>query len=779
MVGCASVPTDPGIEPGANGVTLHLPSARLRAQVWSDSVVRITYSHGDSIPELHSFSVISKPASAKWSYTSDTEQLTLRTAALVVKIDRKSGTVSFCDATGRAILDEARDGHAFAPPTTQAVTSNSIKQSFVLDPAEGIYGLGQHQQGFWNYRGHTVHLQQQNMEVGLPVLLSSKGYGILWDNPSITDIAAGVAGSENRVNWTSESGKAIDYYFMYGPSADGVIKDYRTLSGAAPMFPEWFYGFWQCKERYRTQEEILSVAAKYREMKVPIDGIIQDWRYWPEGQDTWGSHVFDKARYPDPPAMFGQLHAMGFHTLISVWPKFDVGSANYNELNDAGAMFEPVMTYVFPPGKGKWYDPFNPKGREIYWNQISRSLFPVGVDGWWLDAPEPELSGKWGEFRNTRTAMGPGADVFNAYPLMHSTGIYQGERATTSEKRVVILTRSAFAGQQRNAAITWSGDIGSTWQVLQNQVPAGLNFSVSGIPYWNTDIGGFAPSNPTGRMNPADPRYQELFARWFQFGSFCPMFRVHGSAPSSGTGPGKEIWRFDEKTQQMWRNFVNLRYRLMPYLYSVAWNVTSDGGTMMRPLVMDFRNDPNVLNIGDQYLFGPSIMVNPVTQQGAISRSVYLPAGNKWYDFWTGKMLEGGQTITAPAPVETMPLYIRAGSILPMGPLIQYTAEKPADPIEIRVYRGANGSFAIYEDEGDSYRYEKGVFATIPISWDESSATLTIGRRIGQFPGMLKERTFHIVWISEDHGAGVSPTDRPDVTVKYDGALKTVRFERP
>jgi alpha-D-xyloside xylohydrolase len=392
-------------------------------------------------------------------------------------------------------------------------------------------------------------------------------------------------------------------------------------------------------------------------------------------------------------------------------------------------------------------------------------LFAQGVDGWWLDAPEPEINGM--AFRTYTTPLGPGYEVYNAYPLMHSTGIYQGQRATTDKKRVVILTRSAYAGQQRNSAITWSGDIQGTWQVLSAEIPAGLNFSLSGIPYWNTDTGGFFGNRSAGNGDPANPQYAEIFSRWFQFSAFCPMFRVHGSY---GLNPGKEFWRFGEKTQGILRTYLDLRYRLLPYLYSVAWQVTANGSTFMRPLVMDFPKDPKVLNIGDQYSFGPAIMVAPVTSAGATTRSVYLPAdGAAWYDFWTGQAFPAGQPVEASAPVETLPLFVRPGSILPLGPFIQYSSEKPADPIELRVYRGANGSFTLYEDEGDSYSYEKGKYATIPISWNEAKHTLQIGKRSGEFPGMLKDRTFNVVWVSQNHGAGLPSTEKPDAVVHYRG----------
>jgi len=757
----------------ADGVVMEMQPGVLRLQVWSDDVVRVTYAAGNEIPELKSLSVVGTPAAAKWEVSDIGGFVLLRTASLVVSVERATAELRFFDTKGNVILQESAGGREISPATQAGVAGTLVRQSFELPADEGIYGLGQHQQGIWNYRGHDVKLLQENREVGIPVLFSSKGYGILWDNPAVTDISVGaptIAG-EGVLRWSSETGKAIDYYFVHGPASDDVIGRYRKLTGDAPMMPKWLWGFWQCKERYRMQDELLGIAREYRDLKIPIDGIIQDWRYWPEGDNTWGSHVFDKTRYPDPTAMFSQLHDMHFHALISVWPKFDLGSDYIKELEAAGAMYDAVIKYVFPAGQGKWYDAFNPKGREIYWKQISSHLFSLGVDGWWLDAPEPELSGHWGEFRTYKTAAGPGAEVFNAYPLMHSTGIYQGQRAQTSEKRVVILTRSAYAGQQRNSAITWSGDIGSTWQVFAHQIPAGLNFSLCGIPYWSTDTGGFSERG----VNPSDPKYRELFTRWFQFSAFCPMFRVHGSSPDGGTGPGKEVWRFGEETQKNLVGILNLRYRLIPYIYSVSWQVTSHGYTMMRPLVMDFASDAQVLNIGDQYLFGPAIMANPVTSAGATSRSVYLPAGSDWYDFWTGKKETSGKRIDAAAPISELPLFVRGGSIIPMGPEIQYTSEKPADPIELRIYREADGEFTLYEDEGDGYQYEKGVHATIPLSWNEAAGTLTIGNRAGAFPGMLKSRTFRVVFVGDGHGAGEGVTEAVDQVVQYSGAAVVVK----
>jgi len=693
-------------------------------------------------------------------------------------LDKQTGKVSLLDRSDRILLSEVAGGRRIEPATQPGVEGTSCAQCFELAPDEGIYGLGQHQRGAWNYRrGGSVRLAQANTEVAVPVITSSKGYILLWDNPALTTVSAatgGEAGGDpNVLCWSSEWGKAIDYYFCYG---DGTIATamaaYRRLTGNAPLMPRWMFGFWQSKERYASQQELLGVARRYRQLRVPIDGIIQDWQYWPPGNNTWGSHQFDPNRYPDPVGMFKELRQMNYHTLISVWPKFDLGSDNSKELNEAGGMFPQITRYVFPPGQGQWYNPFSPKGREIYWKQVRDQLFAKGVDGWWLDAPEPEINAR--EWRTYQTGMGPGYQVFNAYPLMHAKGIYEGQRATTDQKRVVILTRSAYAGQQRYSAITWSGDIQATWQVFRNQIPAGLNFSLSGIPYWTTDTGGFFGNRTAGNGDPCNPQYQELFARWFQFSTFCPMFRVHGSY---GLKPGKEFYRFDEKTQEILRTYLDLRYRLLPYIYSVAWQVTSEGSTFMRPLVMDFPSDTNALNIGDQYLFGPSVLVKPVTTAGATNCTVYLPQDSgPWYDFWTSMTYKAGQTIDVASPLQTLPIFIRAGSILPLGPFLQYSGEKPADPIEIRVYPGAMGQFILYEDEGDSYRYEKGSFATIPLEWNQRTKTLTIGRRTGRFPGMLERRVFNVVLVKDGHGTGVGLTTAPDQVVEYDGKEVSLRF---
>jgi alpha-D-xyloside xylohydrolase len=744
-----------------DGATLKVAPGILKLQVFSPRIIRVVYGKDKALPQTKSFAVIGKPVRTRHKLIYDANEVCLRTDKLEVRVNRSSGAVGFYDANGQRILvEKTGGGKLLSEAKVENLKTLRSGQDFELADDEAIYGLGQHQDGLFNYRGASIRLQQENREVAVPMLVSSRGYGVLWDNPAVTDVKVGSGDEENPLlSITSEAADAIDYYFIYGPELDDVIAGYRGLTGSAPMFSKWTWGFWQCRERYSTQKQLLEVVAEYRRHCVPLDGIIQDWQYWKRG--TWGSHEFDLQRYPEPAEMVKAVHSMNAHIIISVWPKFDPGTKNLAELEKTGAVYSPAYPSVYPKGRNKWYDPFNPGGRRIYWNQLSKNLFSRGFDGWWLDASEPELAGKWGEFRKVATAAGPGAKVYNAYPLLHTTGVYQGQRAQTSAKRVFILTRSAFAGQQRNAAVTWSGDIDGTWDVFAKQIPAGLNFSISGIPYWNTDIGGFFSGNPT------DPDYAELFTRWFEFGAFCPMFRVHG------TRHPKEIWHFDEATQQIMADYIKLRYRLLPYIYSVSWKVTSEGYTMMRPLVMDFREDANVLGIQDQYLFGPALMVIPVSKAGATNRSVYLPRGTVWTDFWTGKSFPGGRTIRTASPIETTPLFVRAGAIICYGPAIEY-ATQANDPIELRVYQGANGNFTLYEDEGDNYNYEKGAYATIPISWSEATHTLQIGKRRGTFPGMLKERMFLIVWVSPGHGAGASSTDKADVVVHYSG--KELKF---
>jgi alpha-D-xyloside xylohydrolase len=737
----------------ADGLTFQMNPGTLRLQVFSPRVVRVAWSQTNLIP-TNSFAVIAAAANAGWVAAQDTNGMGLDTPQLQVRVNPATGAVAFYDTNGAVILSESPAGGRSLTPVTAAWGATlQSRQQFLISPAEAIYGLGEHSSGMMNYRGSSVHLQNQNPSQGsVPVLVSSRGYGIFWDNPAISDVSVGRSNPTN-LTWTSQAAGAVDYYFMYGPALDDVIAGYRNLTGNPPLFDRWAWGLWQCRNHYTNQTEVLNVAANYRSLGWPLDGVIQDWQYWTP--NPWGSHLFDTSRYPNVTQMMQTLHNENVHLIVSTWARFDTNILNANLLTAVNGLYTNVLANVYPPGWGQWYDPFNAGARQVYWAEIATNLFNLGIDGWWFDASEPELSGNWGEFRNYNTAAGPGARVFNAYPLMHTTSAYTGQRATNSNKRVFILTRSAWAGQQRNAAVTWSGDINGTFAVLAQQIPAGLNFSISGLPYWNTDTGGFNDNSP------GNAAYDELFTRWFQFSTFCPMLRIHGNND-------KAIYNFPAATQTILTNFDQLRYDLLPYIYSVSWMVGSGGYTMMRPLVMDFQSDTNVFNIPDQYLFGPALMPCPVTVAGATNRNVYLPSGATWYDFWTGATNAGGQTISAAATIDKLPLFVRAGSIIPYGPAIQY-AMQTNDPVELRVYRGAGGSFTLYEDEGDNYDYETGSYATIPFTWDDTTQTLTIGARQGGFPGMLTNRTFRIVWVSGSHGSGVALTPTADAVVNYGG----------
>ncbi len=590
---------------------------------------------------------------------------------------------------------------------------------------------------------------QDNTNISIPFLLSSRGYGLLWNSASLGRYENHF---QPKLALRAELADAVDYYFIYGPEFDRIIAAYRTLTGPAPMLPLWAYGFWQSRLQYNTQQEMLDVAAKYRELKIPVDNLVLDFGW----MVRMGSHQFT-ADFPDPAAMFSKLREMHIHTMISVWPLYTPPSDNFDELQAHLYFVTGGRTQLpsYYPGS-RLVDVFNPGARQLFWQQMKTALFDKGVEAWWLDSSEPldfygEEQGPMLE--GAHTALGDGTRYANMYPLMETQAVYEGQRATTDKQRVFSLTRSAFLGQQRNAATSWSGDIAPTFDSLRRQIPAGLNFSMSGLPYWTTDIGGFQGGHPD------DPAYQEVFVRWFQFGAFCPIFRTHGVRKAN------ELWSYGASAQAILTRYDNLRYRLLPYIYSLAWKTTSEGYTPMRALVMDFPDDRKALNVSDEFMFGPALLVNPVTEAGAVTRSVYLPAGTSWYDFWTGTLLKGGQLTNAAAPLETIPLYVRAGSIVPMGPELQYTGEKPADPIELRIYRGADGTFTLYEDEGDGYAYEKGVYSTIDFRWDDATHELMIGARRGSYPGMLTERTFKIVVVGSAHGVGEAVTATPDKLV--------------
>ena len=741
------------VQQQADGAVFTMGTGTLKIQVCSDSIIRVLYSPSATFPQRTDYVVIKQnwPA-AKWTMQSTDEALSLSTSLLKLTVTRKDGAIAYAEGNGTPLVQEA--SRRLTPEKVNGEDTYRA-ESFIsiYGSHEGLYGLGQHQAGVWNYRGESVDISQDNTNISVPLMLSSKGYGIFWNSTARSRFNNRFP---NYLYISSEVADVIDYYFLYGPEFDKIIGSYRELTGEAPMFGKWAYGFWQCKNRYRSQEEILGVAKKYRDLHIPVDNIVQDWFWW----NRKGEFVFNK-NYPDPTGMIDQLHQENFHLMISIWPFFEPGSANYDYMEKKG-WFVDKFKYAKPPFHTSGmavYDATNPEARKYYWDQVNKGLFSIGADAWWMDTTEPETEG---QERNIlldhKLAVGSGNRYLNAYPLFDTEAVYQGQRSASDKKRVFILSRSAFAGSQRNAVNAWSGDIVSDWLNFRRQIPAGLNFSLSGGPYWTTDIGGFVVGSPTS------PAFRELFVRWFQYGTFNPILRVHGTR----TPDENELWSYGPDAQAILVNFDRLRYRMLPYIYSLAWKTTSEAYTPMRPLVMDFRSDEEAENIGNQFMYGPAFLVNPVTEPAISTRPVYLPK-TTWYDFWTGTVNDGGRFINAITPLDRLPLYVRAGSIVPLGPDEEWSTEKPADPIELRIYPGADGDFTLYEDENDNYDYEKGVYATIPLHWDNKAQILTIGDRQGQFPGMLENRSFRVVFVRENHGVGVNAYDQPDKVVQYSG----------
>jgi alpha-D-xyloside xylohydrolase len=901
----------------------------IRLRVVSENIIRVIACPGTEMPDNKSLVVIdSQAAGTNWDVQETTDRIILKTSQLIATADPVTGTVSFTDSKGNPILSEREgNGRQFEPTVFDGQPSFHIRQTFETRPDEAIYGLGQHQDGLLNNRGRQVTLFQNNTEVAIPFFVSTRHYGILWDNYSLTTVGdirpykplsalklfsahgeqgwltttysndstrpaqpdfvrgesvindaylgdsrahfpAGFMASKGIITWegaissemtgqhvlhftyagylqvwvdgrlmldrwrqpwnpgsaildldlekdkkvpvkicwrpdgdesylslhwlgpvpdaqkndfafSSEAGRQLDYYFIYGRNIDEVISGYRTLTGQTPLVPKWALGFWQSRERYKTQDEILNTVREFRKRKIPLDNIVLDWSYWK--QDDWGSQEFDATRFPSPDSMILDLHQKYHaHFMISVWPKFYEGIPAYRAFDEKGWLYKRNIANRQRDWIGKgyvstFYDAFNKDARQGFWDLLNKKLYSKGVDAWWMDASEPDiLSNVDPEKRKeqmTPTALGPSAEYLNAYPLENAIGIYEGQRAT-SAARVLILTRSAFAGSQHYAAAVWSGDIAARWADMRTQISAGLNFSMSGLPYWTMDIGGFAVEHRYENAKGKDlDEWREQMTRWYQFGAFCPLFRAHGQYPY------REIFNTAPEGHPAYRSMLyydRLRYRLLPYIYSLAAMVTREDYTIMRGLAMDFPGDTAVYNIGDEYLFGPSLLINPVCSYGARSREVYLPAGQGWYDLYSGKYEQGGKKIVADAPYERMPVFVREGSILPFGPELQYSNEKPADSITLYVYTGKDASFTLYEDENNNYNYEKGVCSRIPITYNEASGTLTIGAREGNFPGMLTQRVFNIQWIGKK-GTHPLDLDAPAaVTVHYHGETKTI-----
>jgi alpha-D-xyloside xylohydrolase len=734
------------------GVVVHNGSETMHITVCGPDLIHVVAGPGDPTGASPATPWIANPCKpAAFEFQSDAKAATISTAKLHIHIDLSYATLRFEDASGKELLQEFgnRQPRHYVPAVVNGEKVYHVTERFFPDALEGIYGLGQHQSGVFDYRGAVVELAQANTNVSIPFLVSTKGYGLLWNTASRSLF-------DNRffmeMKLTAEAADAIDYYFVYGPEMDQIIHRYRDLTGHAPLYGRWAYGFVQSKDRYKSAKDLLDVAQEYRDHHAPLDFIVQDWFWWKLQGDPEYNEDYLKP-FPDVPDALRKLHAEHVHAMISVWAKFDSRSQNFQEMQKLG--------YIVPGTD--IYDATNPAARDYYWNHLMGKKFAEGWDGFWLDSSEPEIHDGFSDaaLDETQLHIGNGARYTNIFPLMHTGGVYDHWRKTTDQKRVFILTRSAFLGQQRNATTVWSGDVIGTWMSFRRQIPAGLNFELSGLPYWTTDIAGYGwPYERDTR----DPAYQELYTRWYEWGAFCPIFRTHGHRSNETN----EIFSYGPQTPTL-VDYDRLRSRMRPYIYSLAWRVTSEDYTMMRPLVMDWRDDQEVRDIGDEYLFGPAILVSPVTQQGATSRPIYLPPAPAWYDFWTGAQLKGGQHIEAQAPLDRIPLYIKAGSILPLGPEEEYAGQSPDAPIELRIYRGADGSFNLYNDEGDTYDYEKGAYAIISIHWDDASSTLTLGARTGSYPGMPQHRTFRILLVGPNHGTGMQIAATADKEIRYTG----------
>lgn len=746
------------------GIKTTINKTAIEIQFYTASAVRIIKSPAGTSFNKKSLSVIAAPQQVKLNIKEQAGMLTVKSERTSVQCNLTSGAISFYNNAGTVLLYEKENSTSFKPFNDAGSNTYSIEQAYVLDKEEAIYGLGQQQQGKMVQRNLKLNMVQGNTDDYIPFFQSNKGYGLFWDNYSPTTFTD----NTESTSFKSEVGDCIDYYFMYGGNADGVIACMRNLTGQAPMFPLWVYGFFQSKERYKSQDELFDVVKKYRALKVPLDGIIQDWQYWGSNY-LWNAMDFLNDEFPRPQKMINDVHSLHAHLTISIWNSFGPKTKQYHELDSIGALMN-FSTWpqsgstIWPPRRDypsgvRVYDPYNPVARDIFWKHLNKGLFSLGIDGWWMDSSEPDhLDFKPSDMDN-KTFLGSFRKVRNAFPLMTVGGVYNHQRSVTDSKRVFILTRSAFAGQQRYGANTWSGDVTSSWNALRNQISAGLNFSLTGIPYWNADIGGFFLTRFRKKL--ADPEYRELYVRWLEFGTFTPMMRSHGAdAP-------REIYQFGKKGDKAYdaiEKYINLRYRLLPYIYSTSWDVTTNQSSMMRALVMDFATDKNALDINDEYMFGKSLLVSPVTNAMYVkpgvngkdtiqledfsvikSKETYLPAGADWYDFWTGEKINGGKKTTKETPLDIIPLYIKAGSMLPIGPAVQYAEEKKWDDLEIRIYPGADGKFVLYEDEFDNYNYEKGDYTEITFNWNDKSRTLTIDTRKGTFKGMIENRTFNIV----------------------------------
>ena len=778
------------LEVGADGLTVHTDAGLLALTPRTNRTVRVRFTLEDSFSQQPSLTVIPVSADAPnvpFSVVEDRDRIVISTDAMSIEVARETAALTYRTIDGTLLTREpARGGKTLTPVQVlrsefdgatphesrenvdgvridvdgirQVVdrTAFHTKLEFCFADGEALYGLGSHEEGMFNLRGQHQYLYQQNLKVAVPVLVSTRGYGVFLDCTSLVTFHDDAFGS---YLW-SDVARELDYYVMLGPSFDQVVAEFRALTGPAPMLPRWAFGYVQSKERYESQGDLLAVAREYRRRGLPLDCIVLDWKSWTG--HAWGQKSLDPVRFPDPLGMTRELHALGVRLMVSIWPTMRPGGDDWRELVDRGQLL----------GNQATYNAFDPAARATFWCQADRGLFSHGIDAWWSDCTEPFEADWAGAVKpepeerlriNTDEAkryLDP--ELINAYSLVHSQGLYEGQRSVCREKRVMNLTRSAFPGQQRFATVTWSGDVSASWETLRRQIADGLNFCATGMPYWTTDVGGyFAARRPelwfwAGDFDDGvdDLGYRELYLRWFQYAAWLPMLRSHG------TDTPREIWRFGspgETTYDALVHALRRRYRLLPYIYSLAGWTTQRAYTMLRSLPFDFPDDVRTHGLGDQFLLGPAFLVCPVSTPMAyapgsrpldgasLSRRVYLPAGADWFDLATDELLGGGQEIHAAAPLERIPVFVRAGSIVPMGPDRDHADVAPNEMLEVHVYPGRDTTFTLYEDAGDGYGYEAGEFATVELAWDEEARRLTIGQRVGEYPGMLLERDLLIV----------------------------------
>lgn len=847
----------------ATAVEITLSDGVLSLLPMSDNAIRVRFTEKPT-PAEPSLIFNAEHTTPAFKLTTTRTGIVVSTLSLHVAVNRADGAMTFTDSKGKTLLQEKPGSRSIAPSSIAGERCLAVEQRFISPDDEYLYGTGQFQDGFLNIKGLSRRLTQVNTQISIPMIVSSKGYGLLWHNYGLTEFNpadskteltqvngkgdsitvvvttsegskketrqnSGFTGSfeaekkgryalmldvgqtmarkynvvidgkevinfnnywlppttsafveleagthtvvvngekndkpllhyrlvTNETTFRSPVASALDYVVFAG-TADEILSSYRRLSGAAPMMPLWSLGYIHCRERFTSQNELVENLAEFRKRNLPMDLIVQDWQYW--GKYGWNAMKFDEQQYPDPAKMVHDIHRMHARLMVSVWSKID-------QQSDVGKEFTARNFYI---PKTQWVDFFNPAAADFYWKNFSdRLLKPYQIDAWWQDATEPENDDLLGRRINNGTQAGE--TMRNCYPLFVTKTVYEGSRRDVPEKRVFILTRSAFPGSQRYASAVWSGDIGNDWETLRRQITAGLNLSVTGVPYWTVDAGGFFRP---GKEQYTDPVYHERFLRWFQFATFCPLQRVHGYKTDT------EFWRYGTAVEQEALKYLNLRYRMLPYIYSQAAAVTFEGGTIMRPFVMDFPSDRRALEQKHEYMFGPSILVAPVTAPGIGEWNVYLPEHKAgWYDFWTGTKTSGGQTVTTAAPIGRIPLYVQAGSIIPLGTEKQYTSEKADSVIELRVYAGADAAFTLYEDDGVSYEYEQGHRAAIPLRWDDRKNTLVIGNRTGAFTGMLKHRKFELVLVGENTGTGIGRASTSQ-SVDYGGKKMVVHLPR-